>query len=110
RNNYTGMMYEERGRQILARRGDLSLCYEGRKTVCASVGDADRLAPAAGEWHTAHVIAYGPTLIHLIDGRVTSVVVDADAQNRTLRGYLGMQVHVGPPMKIEFRNIRLKEY
>ena len=37
-----------------------------------------------------------------------SVVVDDDPQERTSEGLIGMQVHVGPPMKIEFRNIRLK--
>jgi hypothetical protein len=25
-------------------------------------------------------------------------------------GLLGMQVHVGPPMKVEYRNIRLKNW
>ena len=50
----------------------------------------------------------GHTLIHLINGHVMSVVVDDDPQERTSEGLIGMQVHVGPPMKIEFRNIRLK--
>lgn len=110
RNKYTGMMYEERARQILAHRGDLTICADGRKIVTASVGEPDELAPEPGEWHEAHVMAYGHTLIHLIDGRVTSVVVDTDVEHRRAQGYIGMQVHVGPPMTIEFRNIRLKEY
>jgi hypothetical protein len=38
-----------------------------------------------------------------------SVVVDEDAQHRRLDGLLGVQVHVGPPMKIEYRNFRLKQ-
>jgi len=109
-NRYTGMMYEERGRQILAHRGDATICIDGRKIVTSSVGDADELAPTPGEWHQAHIIAYGTTLVHIIDGRVTSVTVDMDAANRTAQGYIGMQVHTGPPMKIEYRNIRIKEY
>ena len=109
-NKYTGMMYEERGRQILAHRGDATICMDGRKIVTASVGNADELAPTPGEWHLAHIIAYGTTLIHVIDGRVTSVVTDMDEDNRTAQGYIGMQVHVGPPMKIEYRNIRIKTY
>lgn len=109
KNSYTGMMYEERARQILGFRGDLSVCADGRKIVTASVGDAAELAPSQGEWHEAHIIAYGTTLVHIIDGRVTCVVVDTDRENRTTEGYIGMQTHVGPPMKIEFRNIRLKD-
>ena len=38
-----------------------------------------------------------------------SVVVDDDAANRTFEGLIGVQVHVGPPMKVAYRNFRLKE-
>lgn len=108
-NMWSGQNYEERGRQIMANRGDVSIAGDGRKIVVGSVGSPDELAPAEG-WHEAHIIAYGTTLIHLIVGRVMSIVVDTDAENRTNDGYLGMQVHVGPPMTIEYKNIRLKEY
>jgi hypothetical protein len=37
-------------------------------------------------------------------------VLDDDVPNRRLDGLIGMQVHVGPPMKIEYRNIRLKRW
>jgi hypothetical protein len=39
-----------------------------------------------------------------------SVTIDDDAPNRQEDGVIGMQVHVGPPMKVEFRNIRLKRW
>ena len=48
-------------------------------------------------------------LTHILNGRVMSVVVDEDAVNRKFDGQLGVQVHVGPPMKIEYRNFRLKQ-
>ena len=35
-------------------------------------------------------------------------LIDDDAQNRRFDGLLGVQVHVGPPMKIEYRSFRLK--
>ena len=38
-----------------------------------------------------------------------SVVIDDDAPHRPLDGEIGIQVHVGPPMKVEYRNIRLKQ-
>jgi hypothetical protein len=37
-----------------------------------------------------------------------SVVIDDDPDGRRYDGLLGVQVHVGPPMKIEYRNFRLK--
>ncbi len=48
-------------------------------------------------------------MMHLINDRLMSVAVDDDATNRRFAGLLGVQVHVGPPMKVEFRNIRLKQ-
>ena len=41
---------------------------------------------------------------------VGTVVVDDDAANRPVDGLIGVQVHVGPPMKVEFKNIRLKNW
>ena len=47
-------------------------------------------------------------MTHILNGHVMSVVIDEDAANRKFDGLLGVQVHVGPPMKIEYRNFRLK--
>jgi hypothetical protein len=49
-------------------------------------------------------------LQHYVNGVLMSEVVDGDTANRKLEGLLGVQVHVGPPMKIEYRSIRLKPY
>lgn len=109
---WMGQNYEERGRTFLALRGQLTLVEDNVKPyVTGSAGSPEELGALIkdDEWNEAHVIARGHTLIHLINGRVMSIVVDRDLTNRTGKGYIGMQVHVGPPMKIEFRNIRLKK-
>ena len=46
---------------------------------------------------------------HWIDGHPTVDVIDLDEKNRRLAGVLGMQVHVGPPMRIQYRDIFLKK-
>jgi hypothetical protein len=38
-----------------------------------------------------------------------SDVTDNDTARRRSDGLLGVQVHVGPPMKVEYRNLRLKD-
>jgi hypothetical protein len=48
-------------------------------------------------------------VVHLINGRVMSVCVDDDEKGRTPEGLLGLQLHTGPPMKVEFRNISDEE-
>jgi len=60
------------------------------------------------DWNQVHIVARGNTIIQILNGAVTSIVVDDDTKNRMLGGLLGFQMHVGPPMKVEFRNIWLK--
>jgi hypothetical protein len=38
------------------------------------------------------------------------VVIDDDKAGAMREGLIGVQVHVGPPMKVEYRNFRLKEF
>lgn len=112
RFRHTGQNYEERGRTFLARRGELvRVDPGGRPAIIGSLGDKDALAAVirAGDWNEYHLIARGHVLTHLLNGRVMSVVIDDDTAARRARGLLGVQVHVGPPMKIEFRRIRLKQ-
>ena len=59
----------------------------------------------AGEWNTVHLIARGNTIMNIVNGHVTAFIVDDDAKGRAMKGLLGFQIHVGDPMKIEFRNI-----
>ena len=45
---------------------------------------------------------------HWIDGRPTADVIDLDETGRKLDGVLAVQVHVGPPMTIRYRDFFLK--
>lgn len=131
-NQYTGMLYEERARGFLAPRGQFN--YVGANQppqvgrgqpppqpapgappfgVRGQVGalnssDALREQIKQNDWNQFQVTARGNVLIHILNGQVTALFVDDDAENRALDGLLGLQIHTGPPMKVEFRNIWLK--
>ncbi|HMF71801.1 MAG TPA: DUF1080 domain-containing protein, partial [Flavitalea sp.] len=60
-------------------------------------------------WNNCHLIIKGNHLQHFVNGILMSDVTDNDPINRKREGLLGVQVHVGPPMKIEYRNIRIKK-
>ena len=53
-------------------------------------------------------IARGNTLIQVLNGHVMSMLIDDDTVGRKMDGLIGIQVHKGPPMKIEVKNIRIK--
>lgn len=109
-NHYTGNSYEERGRLFLAERGQVTRVSGLRKPVVLSRTDDIAAVPGAlaGGWNAAHVTARGPVLMHHLNGHLMSVVVDDDPR-RPVRGLIGVQVHVGPPMKVEYRHWRIRQ-
>ena len=112
-NTFTGMLYEERGRGIMALRGQMTYTEPGKNArVIGQLQDGDELKSyiKINGWNQFHVIARGNLLVHVLNGHVTSVMIDDDTEKRTLEGLIGLQMHVGPPMKVEFRNIFLRKY
>ena len=111
-NQFTGQIYEERGRGFLAMRGQAVYVPDGGrpKVVGNLQQSADQLKAIikVNDWNYVHIIARGNTIIQILNGAVTSLLVDDDTKNRALGGLLGFQMHVGPPMKLELRNIWLK--
>jgi hypothetical protein len=112
-NQYTGQIYEERGRGFLALRGQATyVAADGRPRVIGNLQQtADELKAIirTSDWNQVHVLARGNTIIQILNGSVTSILVDDDPSNRALGGLIGLQMHVGPPMRVEFRNIWLKQ-
>ena len=130
KNNYTGQNYEERKRTTLAYRGEKVTVHSQdnptdpeslranvknnawtKRDVTGSLGNADslKLVIKSGDWNTCHIIAKGNHLQHYVNDVLMSYVIDDDSVNRTMSGLLGVQVHVGPPMTVEYRNILLKQ-
>ena len=109
-HRYTGNNYEEKGRLFLAERGQMTHVVGGRTPILlGSLGaPAEMASGLLPGWNAVHMIVRGDVLMHSVNGRLMSVVLDDDAAHRPADGEIGVQVHVGPPMKVEFRGIRLK--
>ena len=106
RKRYPGNNYEEKGRLFLAVRGQVTRVVGGRPPVLVSTfGDADELAKVVtDDWNAVHlIVARQHARCTCINGQLMSVVIDDDAPNRPADGLIGVQVHVGPPMKVEYR-------
>lgn len=111
-NRYSGQIYEEKGRSILAARGQVALVSEENKiSVIGSTGKDSLLSSVVNrdEWNDYHLIVRGNTFIHMINGRVMSIAIDEGGKQKE-EGLLGLQLHRGPPMKVEFRNLQLKKF
>ncbi|MBN8788669.1 MAG: DUF1080 domain-containing protein [Terrimonas sp.] len=121
KNTYTGQNYEERGRTTLAYRGQKTTIPDApgqpernawsAMVVDGSVGNSDSLKALikAEDWNQIHIIAKGNHLQHFVNGALMSDVTDNDPAHSKASGLIGVQVHVGPPMTVRYRNIQLKE-
>ena len=114
RNQFTGQIYEERGRGFLAMRGQTVYVADGaRPRVIGTLQrSADELKAMIkpDDWNQIHLIARGNTIIQILNGAVSSTLVDDDLKNRAMGGLIGVQLHVGDPMNVQFRNIWLKRF
>ena len=109
KNQYTGNNYEEKGRLFLAERGEVTHVTGTRiPVVLARVGDNKEMVRFINsDWNAIYLSIRGNTMIHGLNGQLMSVTVDDDP-NRERKGLIGVQVHVGPPMRIEYRNWRIR--
>lgn len=111
-NQWSGQNYEEQGRRFLALRGQVSRKEDGKEVeAIGTVGDKEELTQfiKPNDWNEYHIIVKGDVMVHMINGHVMSIVIDNDEENKTRSGLIGVQVHVGPPMEIRYKNFRLKE-
>ena len=79
--------------------------------VTGSLGSSDSLKNFVRleDWNKVHLIVKGNKLQHYVNDVLMSEVTDNDKINGKSSGLLGVQVHVGPPMRVEFRNIMFKK-
>ena len=112
---YSGILYEERGRGILAQRGQMtSVVRNGDKhkvEVLGSLGASEDIQSQIKneDWNDYKIIAVENRFVHVINGRVTAIVLDEDKEKQVGSGILALQLHAGPPMTVQFRDIKIKK-
>ena len=106
--NYTGILYEEKGRGIVAWRGEkVLLASDGSKSAAPELGDRKALQSAIRPgWNEYVIRAEGPRLTHTINGVPMVEVVDR-APEAARSGRIALQLHAGPPMQVRYRNLVL---
>ncbi len=110
-NTFTGILYGERDRGILCGRGQkVVIGADHKPKEVGRLGDAAELAKAIrnNDWNRYRIVARGFHFTHEINGVLMADITDEDREARKSSGLLALQLHAGPPMKIQFRNIRLK--
>ncbi len=118
RDRFTGMFFEEKGRMFMGQRGDVVIVRANKENPkkpliekIGSVGDPEELEKAIkrDDWNDYTIIADGNKFIHMVNGRVLSIGIDEDELNFKESGLIGFQLHGGIPIKIQVKNIRIRE-
>lgn len=103
---YNGMLYEEKGRRILSHTGEkVIIDTDGHPWVVEKM-DVPVFEP--NQWHDFKVKVVGNHHQHWVNGQPTADLIDLDEKGRALEGVLAVQVHVGPEMKIQYKDFRIK--
>lgn len=118
-----GFLYHERGRGWLVNVGDMMVIDEqGNKKVVGKVSDVEALKKAVyykdKDWNEYTIIARGNHILHYLNGYPTIELIDndrvtnpddpRDSKGAALEGLLALQIHAGPPMVVEFKDIYIK--
>lgn len=110
--NWTGTFYEEKGRGILAKRGQkVEITEDGKKkSVGTTTAEKEILdAYKKEEWNDYRIVAKGNQITLEVNGLTTVELTDNEASKRPESGILALQLHAGPPMTVQFKDIQLKE-
>ena len=107
--DWLARLYEEHGRETLAFRGKKATIDAAGKVVLSDISDAS--GPAwfrLEDWHEYDLTCQGSHLTLKVNGRLAAEVFDNDTKHRALSGLLGLQLHSGPPVTVQFKDICLK--
>ena len=108
---YIGILYEERGRGILAQRGQKVVRdADGKNEVVGKTLEEDEFKEQVklDQWNEYTLIVKGNHIIQQINGLTTVDFTDDQQDKAAKSGILALQAHVGPPMTIKFKDVQLK--
>lgn len=117
-DKFSGMFFDEKGRMFMGQRGEAVIVRENaenpKKPVIekiATLGDPQELANLIRRdgWNDYTIIANGNQFIHIINHRVMAIGIDEDTKGGRSTGILAFQLHKGPPMKIQIKNLRIRD-
>lgn len=118
---YPGNLYENgmapsapegtSNRGIISYKGQVvHLLADAKRETIGCTGDATDLRGVMNinGWNYIHIIARGPVLIHMLNGRLITLTIDDDPLRRKMSGRIAPQLEgIG---EVYFRNLWLKTY
>ncbi|MCF7733546.1 MAG: DUF1080 domain-containing protein [Akkermansiaceae bacterium] len=105
-----GFVYHHQRGLIAARGEQVTITADGKKEV-QKVGDPAALLAhyKKEQWNQYRIVCKGPDITLYVNGVLMCQITDHDASTAGKPGIIALQMHPGPPMKVQFKNLYLKE-
>ncbi|MDR0521630.1 MAG: DUF1080 domain-containing protein [Planctomycetaceae bacterium] len=108
---WVGCLYHHKRGAVVERGFDSKISADGKAEKKSFADSAELLKIyKPGEWNEYEVIADGTVITLLINGKMMCRVDDQNAADAPKTGIIALQMHQGPPMKVEFKDIELKKF
>lgn len=105
-----GFIYHHK-RGLVAERGERVKISKDGKRNAESIGDAADLLKhyKPNDWNHYRIVCNGDAITLFLNGVQMCDIVDHDPKTKKQNGYIGLQMHRGKPMKVQFKNIYLTQ-
>ena len=108
---WTGCLFQH-GRGGVVMRGKKAVIAEDGTRTEETFASGDQLQKKVkdGDWNDYEIIAQGSKIVLKINGQLMCEVDDRDAKLACRKGIIALQMHPGPPMDVQFRDLRIKTF
>ncbi len=108
-DEWTGCLFEHKRGGVAMRGQKVVIAADGKKQV-TPIGEGSELLSRVkkNDWNSYRIVAKGDTITLEINGTVMCQAIDRQTGVASKSGVIALQMHPGPPMKVQFRNLRIR--
>ena len=105
-----GYLYHHKRGLIVERGEKVTFTPEGKREA-EKLADPKELLKTfkVNDWNTYRIVCRGPEIAIYLNGTLLSHTTDHHPTLAASRGIIALQMHPGPPMKVQFKNLILKD-
>ncbi len=106
---WTGCLFQHDRGGVVMRGYKAKIAPDGTRTEEQFADPAELIKKVKMEdWNEYEVVAEGSHIKLSINGQLMCEVDDKDATYSRAKGLIALQMHPGPPMKVQFKDLRIK--
>ena len=106
---WSGCLFEHARGGIAMRGTKVEIDEKGKKQITRFAESTElQKKIKADDWNEYRIVARGPKITLTINGQLMAEAIDRQEGQAAASGVIALQMHPGPPMKVQFKNLRIK--